>query len=162
MARPVARPRGHRALRKAIAGAAALKGQTTTFLSAGETATLAALVDTIIPRTDTPGASDTGVPGFIDRRLAANSQLAGLFREGIKSIDAEAQSRYGGTYASITPAQRIEILTGRQDEPFFKALKGFTVDAYYTSEAGLTEELGWHGNTFLPEFPGCTHPEHQK
>ena len=145
-----------------IAGATALKGQSATFLSASEAATLAALVDTIIPRTDTPGASDAGVPAFIDRRLAANSQLAGLFREGMKSIDAEAKSRYRGPYAAVTAAQRIEILTGRQDEPFFKALKGLTVDAYYTSETGLTQELGWHGNTFLPEFPGCTHPEHQK
>ena len=145
-----------------IAGAAALKGQTASFLSAGELATVAALVDTIIPRTDTPGAADAGVAGFIDRRLAANSQLAGLFREGMKSIDAEAQSRYGGPYAAITAAQRIEILTGRQDDPFFKTLKGLTVDGYYTSEAGLAQELGWHGNTFLTKFDGCTHPEHQK
>jgi hypothetical protein len=145
-----------------IAGAAALKGQTASFLSAGELATLGALVDTIIPRTDTPGAADAGVPGFIDRRLATNSQLAGLVREGMKSIDTEAQSRFGGSYAAITSAQRIEILTGRQDDPFFKAVKGLTVDAYYTSEAGLAEELGWHGNTFLQDFPGCTHPEHQK
>jgi hypothetical protein len=24
----------------------------------------------------------------------------------------------------------------------------------------LKTELGWHGNTFLAEFPGCDHPEH--
>ena len=41
-------------------------------------------------------------------------------------------------------------------------MKGLTVDGYYTSQAGLTQELGWHGNTFLTEFKGCTHPEHQK
>jgi hypothetical protein len=145
-----------------IAGAAGLKGQTNSFLSKDELDCLSALVDTIIPRTDTPGAADAGVPAFIDRRLAANSQVAGLFREGMRSIDAETQSRYGARFAAATPAQRIEILTGRQDDPFFKALKGLTVDGYYTSEAGLTEELGWHGNTYLPEFQGCTHPEHQK
>lgn len=145
-----------------IAGATVLNGQAATFLSAAEMATLAALVDTIIPRTDTPGASDAGAAAWFDRRLATNAQLAGLFREGMKSVDAEAQSRYGAAYAGITAAQRIEILTGRQDDPFFKALKGLTVDAYYTSEAGLTQELGWHGNTFLTEFKGCTHPEHQK
>ena len=50
----------------------------------------------------------------------------------------------------------------RQETPFFRAMKGLTVDGYYTSEAGLTQELGWHGNSFLPEFKGCTHPEHQK
>jgi hypothetical protein len=40
-------------------------------------------------------------------------------------------------------------------------MKGLTVDGYYTSEAGLKQELGWHGNTFLTEFKGCDHPEHQ-
>jgi|SRR3954447_1537063 len=145
-----------------IAGAASLQAQTPSFLSSAELASLAALVDTILPRTDTPGASDAGVPTFIDRRLATNSQLAELFRAGMKGIDAEATSKFGKTFAAISDAQRVEILTSRQDDPFFKTMKGLTVDGYYTSEAGLAQELGWHGNTFLPEFKGCTHPEHQK
>jgi gluconate 2-dehydrogenase gamma chain len=145
-----------------IAGAAVLNGQTASFLSAGELTWLAALADTIIPRTDTPGASDAGVPAFIDRRMATNSQLAELFRAGMKGVDAEATSKFGKGFAAITPEQRFEVLKGRQDEPFFKTMKGLTVDGYYTSQAGLTQELGWHGNTFLTEFKGCTHPEHQK
>jgi hypothetical protein len=44
---------------------------------------------------------------------------------------------------------------------FFAMVKDMTVDAYYKTEAGLKTELGWHGNTFLPEFVGCDHPEHQ-
>ena len=44
---------------------------------------------------------------------------------------------------------------------FFRLLKDLTIDGYYSSRAGLVEELGWHGNTFLSEFKGCTHPEHQ-
>ena len=134
----------------------------TTFLARAELDWLAALVDTIIPRTDTPGASDAGVPTFIDRRLAGNPQLAELFRGGMKALDAEGQTRFGAAFPALTPEQRIELLTPRQQEPFFRAMKGLTVDGYYTSEAGLTQELRWHGNTFLAEFKGCTHPEHQK
>jgi hypothetical protein len=130
-------------------------------LTAPELATLTALVDTIIPRTDTPGASDAGVPAFIDRRLAANPELAARFREGIQALDAAARSQFQADFPALTSPQRIELLTTRADDPFFRLAKGLTVDGYYTSRDGLAGELGWHGNTFLPEFKGCTHPEHQ-
>ena len=42
-----------------------------------------------------------------------------------------------------------------------RLLKGATVDAYYSTREGLNTELGWNGNTFLTEFKGCTHKEHQ-
>ena len=64
--------------------------------------------------------------------------------------------------AVLTAQQRIELLTPRGEDPFFRLVKGMTVDGYYTSQEGLAGELGWHGNTFLSEFKGCTHPEHQR
>jgi len=36
-----------------------------------------------------------------------------------------------------------------------------TVEGFYTSEVGLIDVLEFQGNTYLSEFPGCTHPEHQ-
>jgi len=152
--------------REALVTIAALAASTsaqaqTTFLTQTELDWLKALVDTIIPRTDTPGASDAGVPAFIDRRLAANPALTEVFRSGMKSLDADAQARFGAAFPAVSPEQQIALLTSRQDEPFFTAMKGLTVDGYYTSEAGLKQELGWHGNTFLTEFKGCDHPEHQ-
>jgi hypothetical protein len=49
------------------------------------------------------------------------------------------------------------------EERFFKAIKNMTIDGYYTSEdwypSGTTV---YKGNTYLKEFKGCTHPEHQK
>jgi hypothetical protein len=39
-------------------------------------------------------------------------------------------------------------------------MKELTIEGYYRSEAGMFEELGFAGNTFLTEFDGCTHPEH--
>jgi gluconate 2-dehydrogenase gamma chain len=145
----------------ALAVASSAEAQTT-YLTPAELEWLKVLVDTIIPRTDTPGASDAGVPAFIDRRLATNAPLSEVFRSGMKSLDADAQARFGAAFPAVTPEQRILLLTSRQDEPFFTAMKGLTVDGYYTSEAGLKQELGWHGNTFLSEFKGCDHPEHQR
>lgn len=132
-----------------------------------ERASVTALVDLIIPRTDTPGASDAGVVTFIDRRLAANPALAGRFRTGLELLDSESTRQFGGGFATLTPQQRIDLLTPASQDfitplgAFFRLAKDLTVDGYYTSKDGLTKELGWHGNTFLTEFPGCTHPEHQ-
>ena len=128
----------------------------TTLLTPAELAWLKAVVDAIIPRTDTPGASDAGVPAYIDRRLAASPQMAAAFRAGMKAFDA------GATFPSLAAQQQLDLLNAHAEEPFVRMLKGLTVDGYYSSRAGLSEELGWHGNTFLTEFKGCTHPEHQK
>ena len=132
------------------------------FLTAPELACLTAVVDAIIPRTDTPGALDAGVPATIERRMAAGPQLAERFRTGARSLDADAQSRFGAAFAALTASQQVELLKTRAEDPFFRLMKDMTVDAYYSSKEGLSEELGWHGNTFLTEFKGCTHPEHQR
>jgi hypothetical protein len=108
-------------------------------LSPDEMKKVAQLVDLIIPRTDTPGAVDAHVPEFIDRKLSLDPVLKERFLAGLGAFDGPLN----------------------EQNPFCKLLKDLTIDGYYTSKEGLTQELGWHGNTFLTEFKGCTHPEHQ-
>lgn len=105
-----------------------------------ELQSLIALIDTIIPRTDTPGASDAKVHEFIDYELSRSPERASQFHEGLR--------RYQQT--------GLDSKT-----PFFKMIKDLTIDGYYSSKEGLTQELGWHGNTFVATFEGCTHPEHK-
>ena len=61
--------------------------------------------------------------------------------------------------AAASPA---ESLMSPADVPvgFFRLLKNLTADGYYTSRIGLLDELGYKGNTALPQFPSCTVPEH--
>lgn len=132
------------------------------YLTATELAWLASITEAIIPRTETPGAIDAGVPAFIDRRLAASPQLADAFRTGMKAFDATAHSRFGAAFPALTVPQQLELLNASADEPFVRMIKGLTIDGYYSSKEGLSQELGWHGNTYLTEFKGCTHPEHQE
>jgi len=40
----------------------------------------------------------------------------------------------------------------------FNNLKGWIAGAYFSSEKGA-RELGWDGNVFHTELPGCTHPD---
>jgi hypothetical protein len=128
---------------------------------------LAALADTIIPRTDTPGASDAGVPAFIDRRTASNPELTTQIRKGMELLDAAAVQQFHSKFPALSSTDAVALLTpleGARDTDlgaFFSLMKGLTIDGYYTSQEGLVKELRWHGNTYLTEFKGCTHPEHQ-
>ena len=125
------------------------------------------LVDLIIPRSDTPGASDAGVPTYIDRTLNRNARTKARFLQGMAQLDAAAQRKYGSPFSALRSQDQTEMLTAigaEKSSPlgrFFKLAKDLTIDGYYTSKPGLTLELGWNANTFLAEFKGCTHPEHQ-
>ncbi len=112
------------------------------------------MTELIIPRTRTPGAIDAGVPEFIDRACSRSSELGARLREGLGQLASKG-------FAGMDESKRAALLKGIADSPFFKAVKDLTIDGYYTSRAGLTQELGWNANTFLSEFKGCTHPEHQ-
>jgi hypothetical protein len=128
---------------------------------------VATLVDVIIPRTDTPGASDAGVPVFIDRALSRDAEAKTLFLEGMIQLDEAARNKHGSAFAALNLERQTEMLTAIEADAaspsgrFFKQVKDLTIDGYYTSKPGLTVELDWHANTFLSEFKGCTHPEHQ-
>lgn len=116
---------------------------------------IAALADLIIPRTDTPGASDAKVHEFIDYTLSTDAKRISELRDGLK------------WFAAISANGQIDALKKAAASPrtkegrFFRLFKDLTIDGYYASREGLVTELGWSGNTFLPEFKGCTHPEHQ-
>jgi hypothetical protein len=117
---------------------------------------LGKLVDLFIPRTDTPGASDVGVPIYVDRVAGRRPEVATALKDGL------AKLRAGGFFEAGS-ADQVARLTAMEaaGDPFFRLVKDLTIDGYYSSRDGLTKELGYHGNTFLKEFTGCTHPEHQ-
>jgi hypothetical protein len=138
-----------------------------TFFQPSEFRTMEGLTECIIPRSDTPGARDAGVALLIDKAIVADATLAEPFRAGLADLNTLSVSSYGQEFVELTDQQQIAVLTPMSLQPdsplgkFFAMVKDMTVDAYYKTEAGLKTELGWHGNTYLPNFPGCQHPEHQ-
>jgi hypothetical protein len=138
-----------------------------TFFQPEEFRTLEALSERIIPRSDTPGAKDAGVALLIDKAIVADPGLIETYRSGLADLNALSLSSYGQKFAALDEHQQIAVLTPLSldlQSPlghFFTVVKNMTIDAYYKTEAGLKTELGWHGNTYLPSFPGCDHPEHQ-
>lgn len=121
--------------------------------SPAEMSLLSELTDRILPRTDTPGATDAGVPLLMDRRASQRPDFAAR---------SKAMLAYFGA-AGATPEARLAVLErlSKENADHFKFLKDTTIDFYYGTREGLVQELGWNGNTFVADFKGCTHPEHQ-
>lgn len=137
------------------------------YFSAVDFRVVTVLVDLILPPTDTPGGADAGVHFYVDNTVAADPSLQKDFTEGFAWLGAESRSRHSRSFAALTATQQVAILKTASEAPdtppgrFFTCLKNLTIDGYYSSKEGLVRELGWHGNTYLAEFKGCTHPEHQ-
>ena len=133
--------------------------------------TVAALVELIIPQTDTPGAKAVLVDRFVDSLLAeAQRPDRDRFVGGLAWLDRRSKVLFTKDFVTASPAQQAELLTklsadgsteGRPGVEFFMAIKAMTITGYYTSEVGLRDELQDDGRMFLAAYDGCTHPEHQ-
>jgi hypothetical protein len=148
------------------AAAAPLESYDPVFFKKPDFAVISKLADLILPRTETPGAVDVHVPFRIDHEVAGSPELQKSFETGLALLQAEALNAGAENFTSLSESQQTAILTSMSSDAaspqgqFFQTMKGLTVDWYYRSEEGLVQELGFHGNTFRAEFPGCTHPEH--
>jgi gluconate 2-dehydrogenase gamma chain len=157
----------HRMVRAARA-AAADQAYAPKFFPAHAYKTLQTLCGTIIPSdADAKGAIEAGAPEFIDLITSENEDYQLALGGGLMWLDNTCVDHYGKVYLDCTPAQQKEILDliayGKnakqnprlgQGIEFFAFLRKLTADGYFTSEIGI-EYLGYIGNTFLKEFPGC-------
>src|ERR1043165_1262224 len=87
-------------------------------LSAAQMALVTALADTILPRTETPGAVDVGVPAFVDLLVAEwypDDERRDLLA-GLDALDGRARSAGGEAFAGRDAAGRAGSLAaaGRQ------------------------------------------------
>jgi hypothetical protein len=141
------------------------------FLTAAQYATVDAVAETIIPADDhSPGAKAARVADYIDLLLSeSDAATKEAWTSGLVALDQASTERFTAPFAKVAAAQQATLLTdvSRNElnpqtplEKFFKATKDATIRGYYTSEIGLLKELQYQGNKFLPEFVGCTHPEH--
>jgi hypothetical protein len=130
--------------------------------SAADLRTIGALAETIIPRTKTPGALDAKVHEIIDEDLSGRKAAQATWRKGLAEVNSLSVKLYKKPYADLEAGDQAAVMTElAARSKFFQVLKDATIDAYYSTKEGLQTELGWNAALPMPEFKGCTHPEHQ-
>lgn len=127
------------------------------------------VADVILPRTDTPGATDLGVPAFVD--LLASEWMdaddAGALHAGLAALDTTARQRFGSGFVEATPEQQTALVQELDDalpapgsddevpEGFYPTLKRFVLMGYFTTEEGASQ-IGYR---MMPgDFGGCVVP----
>lgn len=148
-------------------------------LNPHQKATVTAMAEMILPKTDTPGATDAGVTEFIDLIVAEwyGEEERTRFLNGLADVDARSQTLFAKSFLDSTPGQQAEILMalgekmaedadavrdqGRQyrgslpgpHQNFYYMIRRLTLTGYYTSEAGATQELDFQ---IVPDrYDGC-------
>lgn len=132
-------------------------------LTPQQDAAVTAVAELIIPRTDTPGATDAKVNEFIDLLLADwyTEEERTPFLKGIDAIDAEAMVEGGTPFAAARPVVQQKLLErwdSAESAPetataAFKRLKNLTIYGFFTSEIAVREVT--KPVIFHPAFEGC-------
>jgi len=110
---------------------------------------VSAAAEVIIPRTDTPGAIDAGVPQFIDVTygdfFAESDQT--MFKQGILALNQASKAAHQeATFAKITSAQQEAILktiaedTTHPQRNFLHKMRELTLLGFFTSEVVAKNE----------------------
>lgn len=129
--------------------AATDQAQSTRFYNDEELALVSRLADLIIPRTDTPGALDVNVPGFLDSLMAdwANAETQASHHQYISQI----KSSLSGNFIDLPESTAIAELekydgaaySGQGLHRGYRSLKGLITQAYFASEDGALKERKW-------------------
>jgi hypothetical protein len=134
---------GHAALGQVVTAFAATPRKASHFKES-EMRTLRALVDVILPGTDSPAASAADTHYFIDLAIPACASPAAqkTFRAGL------AQFAGHDKLAPDVQVARLEARAAKDveldyDASFFKILKEYTMVGYFLSEVGATQALAY-------------------
>ena len=130
------------------------------FLTKEQGALVAGIAEIIIPRTNTPGAIDVGVPAFIDTMLkdVYTQEDRERYLAGLKAFDDAARTAHDKAFVDLNKSQQTELLKKVHDEavavelaydprpktlrrPFILMTKELTLLGFFCSEPGATQVL---------------------
>ena len=143
------------------------------FFTAHEYATVRMLVDLIIPKDErSGGATDAGVPEFMDFMMGDDPARQTPMRGGLAWIDHECEERFDKRFLECTPEQRAAVLDDiawpQKAKPevahgvaFFNSFRDLTAAGFFSSKMGV-EDLKYTGNTMIAEWKGCPDEAHRK
>ena len=130
------------------------------FLTPEQGEVVAEIAELILPRTQTPGAKDVGVPAFIDTMLkdAYTSVDHARYIAGLNELEAEAKRDHQRRFMDLDGATRLALVRRVHDEatkyertltvapadlkrPFILMTKELTLLGFFTSQVGATQVL---------------------
>ena len=144
-----------------------------TFFTPHEWETVRLLSGLIIPKDERSGsATDAGVPEYMDFMMTDRPDGQVRMRGGLAWLDNECYERSGKTFVTSSEAERTalldEIAWPKKAKPemsqgvaFFNMFRDMTASGFWSSKIGVTD-LGYQGNTFVPEWKGCPDAALQK
>ena len=138
--------------------------------TAEEMALIAAVVQTIIPQTETAGAVQAGVPDTLQSLATdwGDADYQQYWKKGLAELGSALTTETGAAFTQLSPSEReavlaaydAQVFSGDVDNGFYRDFKATAVQAYYMSEPGATEELSyepvpgeWIGCVPLSEYP---------
>jgi len=130
------------------------------FLGPAQAIVVSTVAAIIVPRTDTPGAIDAGVPGFIDSVLrdVYTEDERNRYITGLTAFEAAAQAEHGGKFVALERPQQVALVRKFHDaavaeerafhrphvrfqRPFLLMTKELTLLGFFTSQVGATKVL---------------------
>lgn len=128
-------------------------GRAGRFYTRGELALISRVSELIIPRTETPGALDVNVPGYLDGLMTdwANEETRRNHRRDLTLLNEDLGRLAGGEYVDADDASAEQALTELDADAFngnnnlrgYRTLKGYITRAYFATEDGALQELKW-------------------
>lgn len=129
-----------------VLSAFAASARKATFFSAPQMQQLRAVIDVILPATDSPAASAADTHYFIDLAIPACASP-----EALKTFQAGMNALTQAAFADLPLEKQTAWLKARAaadmplayDQSFFKILKDYTLTGYFLSETGATKALAY-------------------
>lgn len=136
------------------------------FFTPREWRTVRVLADLVIPPDErSGGATDAGVPEFMDFMLMERDTLQLPIRGGLHWLDAESVERHGAPFVDLPAEHKTAILDDiawperarpemSQGVEFFNRFRDLTASGFWSSRIGM-EDLHYMGNRIVAEWNGC-------
>ena len=116
------------------------------FFSPAEKSACASIAEAIIPKTETPGAIDVGVPRWIEiiARDCLVQEDQDILKAGLKSLPALCQEKHSSSLADLSPADQAKFLqevydAGGPNQLFLVDFRELVKFSYVNSEIAAQE-----------------------
>jgi hypothetical protein len=107
---------------------------------------LAEIVETIIPKTNTPGAKELNIHQFIPKMVmdCYDKKAQEIYKKGFELVDNNAKNSFSKSFIESDSKQRLEVLNkmskseNSDEKNFIQLVKGLTIQGYLNSEYVMT------------------------